>query len=839
MKSNTNYWIFGLIIVVLISGCNLVSEENKLQVEADEFEEELKQSKNISEKTDETRFGCQGEECHQYCQHNQEECKEFCEQSPDKCPIDVNIIEKMGRAGPDFCMKSPNECLNLCEKLPGICPEEMKKGLGFFEVEGPGGCKGLECKNYCQQDFQKCIEWCLENPETEFCKLILSAGPPVGGMQEFPSIGKEVTEVADPPKTTITFAKSFNLIHGQFTEEDILKAKELGANMVTFWPLRMVRNDEFTFQMGNLPQMIDFAHKNGLQVELRSTIIFPDLAKDYSKYKINAIAHAAEYAKLSEKYKVYRIVPFAEVDNDFMNHCSKITEFTQAVLSEMRKHYTGKIGIGVAAPWRDCGFIFKGYDYLSVSAYPHNDLATSINWAREVADKSSIPFVHVGETGVYNPGDDRPPDNFETLEMSSEKEKDYYDDFFTQFSDTINGVSIYYGTISKTAGGSTAMSINGDPAEEVVKKWYNRLYPEKKQEVTPQSKFQSCGGKKEFFTVSHIPISELQNIVPLGNLNPSGHTFPTNHLYFHLKGFSGGELASNAQVIAPGDIFITRIGSSEYTMRGRNIQDYKLDFTVCAEVRGYFIHLTSLSEKLLQNFEQPDNCEEYDTGGIHYKNCEKDFYFSPIFLAGGEHIGTAGGSSDFGLADLRTQELAYANPKRWYEDPLHRVCPLDYFTANVGAQLKFLLGSGDAKRTIEPICGEVAQDKAGTAQGVWFVKGTSNTYPEDQHISLVHDNINPLQGVFSVGTSMSKSGLSPGAYYFIPEGSGLVNRDFMDVKPDGNVYCYETEAKFGGKSSFIILMQLATPTTLTVEKQDSYSCGSGQLSFKNPTEFER
>ncbi|MBI2650402.1 hypothetical protein HYX04_03745, partial [Candidatus Woesearchaeota archaeon] len=263
----------------------------------------------------------------------------------------------------------------------------------------------------------------------------------------------------------------------------------------------------------------------------------------------------------------------------------------------------------------------------------------------------------------------------------------------------------------------------------------------------------SCGDKKELFTVSHIPISELQNIVPLGNLNPSGHTFPTNHLYFHLKGFSGDESSSNAPVVSPGNLWVTRIGSSEYTMKGRQIKDYKLDFTVCTEVRGYFIHLTSLSEKLLQSFAQPDNCEEYDTGGIHYKNCEKDFYFSPVSVAGGEPIGTASGSSDFGLADLRTQELVYANPKRWYEDPLHRVCPLDYFTVNIEAQLKSLLGSSDVKRTAEPVCGEVAQDNPGTAQGVWFVKGASNTYPEDPHLALVHDNIDPAKGVFSVGTS--------------------------------------------------------------------------------------
>lgn len=352
------------------------------------------------------------------------------------------------------------------------------------------------------------------------------------------------------------------------------------------------------------------------------------------------------------------------------------------------------------------------------------------------------------------------------------------------------------------------------------------------------SNIPSCGDKKELFTFSHIQISELQNIVPLGNLNPTGHTFPTNHLYFHIRGFSGGQSSSNVSVVAPGDIWVTRIVSSEYTMNGRQIKDYKMDFTVCKEVRGYFIHLTSLSEKILQSFGQPGDCKEYDTGGTHYKNCEKDFQFSPISVAGGESIGTAGGSSDFGLSDSRTKELVYANPERWYEDPLHRVCPLDYFAADIGLQLKSLLGSYDVKRTIEPICGEVGQDKPGTAQGVWFVKGTRNTYPEDPHIALVHGNINPLKGVFSVGTSLSS--LNSGTYYFGPKASGFVNRDFKDVKPDGNIYCYDSlTQRFGEQVSIRIILKLTSSTAFQIEKQDTSVCGSGPWSFVSPTKFER
>ena len=90
------------------------------------------------------------------------------------------------------------------------------------------------------------------------------------------------------------------------------------------------------------------------------------MANDYEKFKTNAIAYVVEFAQFAEKHKVYRIVPFGEIDNHMFNHCDKITELAEELLTEMRKHYNGQIGVGVVASWRDCGFTFNGYDYLTV-----------------------------------------------------------------------------------------------------------------------------------------------------------------------------------------------------------------------------------------------------------------------------------------------------------------------------------------------------------------------------------------------------------------------------------------------------------------------------------------
>jgi hypothetical protein len=345
----------------------------------------------------------------------------------------------------------------------GISPKLLKKfSSGGFS--GPGGCSGPDCEDVCSKDPKVCQEWCEENPQ--ICAMFMGGGPAV-----------------KPPATTITFAKTVNLNADDFTEQDISKAKGLGANMVTIWPGRFFKDDAYTFPFPErLAPMINFAHKNGLQVELRGSY-GGDEAQNYTKYKANALEHVADFAKFAEKYQVYRIVPFGEIDNNLMNHCGKITALSKKLLQEMRKHYSGQIGTGVVAPWRDCGFNFEGYDYLTVSVYPQTqtgmdawltnepeiNLNSVTDWARTVADRSRIKILHIGETGVQNIGEKDPSGFFQTVAVSKEKETEFYQKVFSLISAKVNGVSAFYN--SKTG----FLGINGDPAEKVVKEWYSKL----------------------------------------------------------------------------------------------------------------------------------------------------------------------------------------------------------------------------------------------------------------------------------------------------------------------------------------------------------------------------
>ncbi|PKB83194.1 MAG: hypothetical protein BZY88_02550 [SAR202 cluster bacterium Io17-Chloro-G9] len=222
-----------------------------------------------------------------------------------------------------------------------------------------------------------------------------------------------------------------------------------------------------------------------------------------------------------------------------------------------------------------------------------------------------------------------------------------------------------------------------------------------------------------------------------------------------------------------------------------------------------------------------------------------------IELQAGEVIGFAGGEGhlamDFGAFDGRVPPLGFANPARFWSDPLgldpyHMVCPIDYYAPEIRDQLRGRLGefTGQRPRTVEPICGEVEQDELGTAQGTWYRRGTLGP-SESPHLALVHDNVDPSLGVFSFGTSVP--GLGPGVYFFHPQTSGRINLDFSRVAADGSVYCYASLFGRSGRPvspTRTILIQLTSETTLRIETQDAAECGPGPWGFQSDlADFER
>jgi len=301
-------------------------------------------------------------------------------------------------------------------------------------------------------------------------------------------------------------------------------------------------------------------------------------------------------------------------------------------------------------------------------------------------------------------------------------------------------------------------------------------------------------------------------------------------------------------VVAPARIWITSISSFENLTRG--INDYSMDFSPCRQLKGYFIHMNSLSKKLLKKFKRgKKDCREYTTGGEVYRLCNK---YLKVRVKAGSQIGTKGGFQsagplDFGLRDMRRTPIGFANLSRW-ENTLapYTVCSFDYYREDLKSQLEgFLLDYTGQARTAEPRCGTIDQDLAETAQGLWYIGSSRSDLSEDRELALVHDNFDPRYAVFSVGTSLAASGLPSGTYYYDPNEGGLVNRDFSEISADGNVYCFETQDQQPTSSAPVsntpaILVQLTSDSTLRIEPLGSDQCGEGPWSFgSGAVEFER
>lgn len=327
------------------------------------------------------------------------------------------------------------------------------------------------------------------------------------------------------------------------------------------------------------------------------------------------------------------------------------------------------------------------------------------------------------------------------------------------------------------------------------------------------------------FTTPPVTLSNLEGalgIVPLGNLNPPDHTFPTAHLYFYIKDSDSGVAGvDSVPLYAPGDLVITNIASSTQESTGKT--DYSLTFYPCSQARGYFGHVATLAGDVSTAFSASTaSCTTYNPGSGNYTRCEQSVN---VTVAAGVQIGTAGGPTtasyalDFGLYDARVTALAFANAARIAAsantfDLFHIVCAIDYYTESVKADLESKLNRTAGAL---PLCGSYNQDVAATAQGKWFEASAASPYTtESGNLALVHSNSQPELGEFSIGNSS----IGVGTATFTPTHSGTTNRDFGEVTADENLYCYDTLSTAG----VIFLIQLPTATSLKIEKQSVASC---------------
>ncbi|MGE3959480.1 MAG: hypothetical protein AB7H96_22390 [Vicinamibacterales bacterium] len=282
------------------------------------------------------------------------------------------------------------------------------------------------------------------------------------------------------------------------------------------------------------------------------------------------------------------------------------------------------------------------------------------------------------------------------------------------------------------------------------------------------------------FRASPVAEDDLRFIVPLGNLNPPGHTFPTDHIYFYNR-LPNAPPGAPVPVYAPGDGVVQFIlgngAESQVGVRtGRFI--YYLDHVVLdAAIR---------------------------TG---------------VSVTAGQRIGTTGSSSyavDLGVInELKT--VTFINPLRYPGTTLHGDAPLPYFEEPLRSRLYARVQRLGADRD-----GRFDYDEAGRLVGNWFLEGTPVTESATatawpRHLAFVYDNYDPSRVRVAIGGTLPVVGA------FAVDGNGP---DPRVVTPATGKVTYRLLYAGGagdapGPQRALLAVQMIDAMTIVVDVADS------------------
>lgn len=223
------------------------------------------------------------------------------------------------------------------------------------------------------------------------------------------------------------------------------------------------------------------------------------------------------------------------------------------------------------------------------------------------------------------------------------------------------------------------------------------------------------------FTRSPIDPAVIEYITPLGNLNPPGHTLPTDHIYFYHHLFH--RAAPQFDVFAPASGVVATV------MRNGDDQIY---------IWSSSKHMYYLGHVMLEG--------AFSIGQQ---------------ITAGQRLGTTSAAS-FGL-DLgvinKDITVPFISPARYSGNSLNVDAPLKYFTDPLKAQLYALVEGTGVNRD-----GQINFDQPGRLAGNWFheslpVGETFQPTGWARHLAFVRDNRDPSLIRISAGGVFIKAGV--------------------------------------------------------------------------------
>lgn len=230
-----------------------------------------------------------------------------------------------------------------------------------------------------------------------------------------------------------------------------------------------------------------------------------------------------------------------------------------------------------------------------------------------------------------------------------------------------------------------------------------------------------AAGASGLLRVAPLALDEFTEIVPLGNLNPPGHTFPTDHIYFYLV-----EPKKTHAVYAPA------AGTVDWVLAtGRD--DDKVVVRVTPTFRYYLGHV-ALAPAVRRG--------------------------APV--AEGQRLGIFSGRAyalDLGVVNDAVMLKGFVNPRRYPADTLHADSPVRHFREPLRAALY-----ARVRRAGPDKDGKIDFDVPGRLAGDWFLDGLAerdSCQPGawDKHLAFVRDVHDPAAVRIAVGGTLARAGV--------------------------------------------------------------------------------
>jgi hypothetical protein len=258
------------------------------------------------------------------------------------------------------------------------------------------------------------------------------------------------------------------------------------------------------------------------------------------------------------------------------------------------------------------------------------------------------------------------------------------------------------------------------------------------------------------FTCSPVDTMYIRSATPLGNINPPGHTLPTDHIYFYLEGLDYVPIYSIAG------------GTIEHLRYNEGSNDYSVEIKYSSSCSYYFDHVANPPDYIAEGYELEE--------GILIGYCE-----------------TGRGAFDLGVIDYDVVN-AFIIPERYLEKTLHCSNPYLYFTDSV----RNILYTKN-RRTKEPRGGTICYDINGKLSGNWFLEGTeidilNATYLyQDSQLTFAFDMWDPDAILIAAGGTLAMAPFYSGVVDNAPDPkyvsvtTGLVKYELTSFVSNGTL----------------------------------------------------